>query len=103
MFFEMDDPLSLFINVIDKDSGKSYSDMHIYLTEWNSKTKTGKAFKTNHENQPEKLDQEGNIIKEDISLPNAKTIIRIPKGRFNEEQIGRLISKEKDVEFIVDN
>jgi hypothetical protein len=103
MFFDMEDPLSLFINVIDKNSGKSYSDMKIYLTEWDSKTKTGKAFKTNNENQPEKLDEEDNIIKEDISLPNAKTIIRIPKGRFNEERLEKLISNEKDVELIVDN
>src|SRR5688572_30385169 len=103
MFFDMEDPLSLFINVIDKDSGKSYSDMHIYLTQWDSKTKTGKYFKTTHEDKVDNLDAEGNIIKEDIILPNAKTIIRIPKGRFDEELIGRLISKEKDVEFIVDN
>ena len=103
MFFNLEDPLSLFINVIDKDSGKSYSDMHIYLTEWNSKTKTGKYYKTTHEDKVDNLDEEGNIIIKDIILPNAKTILRIPKGRFNEEFIGRLISREKDVEFIVDN
>lgn len=91
MFFDLEDPLSLFINVIDKDSGKSYSDMQIYLSEWDSKTKTGKRQnQQNGEHEP-------------ISLPNAKTILRIPKGRFNEELIGRLISKEKDVEFIIDN
>jgi hypothetical protein len=97
MFFDIEDPLSLFINIIDKDSGKSYSDMQIYLTEWDSKTKKGKC----HDGKT--LDPDTNLLIKDIELPNAKTILRIPKGRFNEELIGRLISKEKDVEFIIEN
>jgi len=102
MFFDMEDPLSLFIDVIDKGSGKSLSEAGIMLTEWDTKTKTGKERRCMNNSGN---DNSRNTLFVDVKthIPNAKTILRIPKGRFDEELIGRLISQEKDVEFIVDN